>query len=89
MFVLVESLAAALEGDFLLVHYSLGGCVCFGVRVCVGGWWVCVSVFGGSHVTRYADINPKQQKLLCVLHPHIHTSMHIYTKYSVGFLLCT
>lgn len=49
-----------------------------------------MSVFGGSHVTRYADINPKQQKLLCVLHPHMHTQKHthIHKVFSWIFVVC-
>lgn len=49
-------------------------CVCG----CDGLARVTVTVFGGSHVTRYAAINPKQQKLLCVLHPHMHTHKHTH-----------
>lgn len=78
----VESLAAALDDDFLIAHSSLSGCVfvCVYVYVCGcdGLARVTVTVFGGSHVTRYAAINPKQQKLLCVLHPHMHTHKHTH-----------
>lgn len=83
-----ESLAAVLEGDFRLVHYSLGGCVCFGVRVCVwvAGVWVCL----GGHTSRVMQISTPNNKNYCVYCTHTctHRNIHIYTKYSVGFLLC-
>lgn len=80
MFVLVESLAAALEGDFLLVHYSLGGCVCFGVRVCVwvagGCVWVCL----GGHTSRVMQISTPNNKNYCVYCTHTYTQACTYTR---------
>lgn len=82
----VESLAAALDDDFLIAHSSLSGCVfvCVYVYVCmcvgVMGWRVLLLLCLGGHTSRVMQLSTLNNKNYCVYCTHTctHTSIHIY-----------